>query len=177
MNHSEAGKLGAKAIKLLYEKIMVQRIETYNLTPSRCQRCQNPLKYKSRKNKFCSHKCAALNNNLKRWGENKKQRVKSTFRQDQYNYITNLIESGQYSDRPRLKRYLIEKFGYICSLCNLQSWRNQEIPLELDHKDGNAGNNLPSNIRLLCPNCHAQQPTSKGKNRGNGRKSRGLPNY
>jgi 5-methylcytosine-specific restriction endonuclease McrA len=51
---------------------------------------------------------------------------------------------------------------------------DQEIPLELDHVDGNAGNNQIENLRVLCPNCHAQTPTAKGKNRGNGRKTRGL---
>ena len=35
-------------------------------------------------------------------------------------------------------------------------------------------NNTVNNIELLCPNCHAQTPTYKGKNKGNGRYSRKL---
>jgi len=36
--------------------------------------------------------------------------------------------------------------------------------LDLDHIDGNRENNLDENLRLLCPTCHAQTPTYKGKN-------------
>ena len=29
------------------------------------------------------------------------------------------------------------------------------IPLHVDHIDGNAGNTTPKNVRLICPNCHS----------------------
>jgi hypothetical protein len=37
--------------------------------------------------------------------------------------------------------------------------------LQLDHIDGDSDNNYPKNLRLLCPNCHAQTENfgSKGK--------------
>jgi hypothetical protein len=38
--------------------------------------------------------------------------------------------------------------------------------------DGDANNNLPSNLRLICKNCHALTPTFGNKNRGKGRKHR-----
>ena len=41
-------------------------------------------------------------------------------------------------------------------------------PLELDHTDGNPLNNQLDNLRLICPNCHAQTETYKGKNMGSG---------
>lgn len=47
-----------------------------------------------------------------------------------------------------------------------------QIPLEVEHKDGNSENNSLINLCLLCPNCHAQTPTYKSKNKGNGRHSR-----
>lgn len=53
-----------------------------------------------------------------------------------------------------------------CEQCNLIEWNNQPIPLELDHIDGNLYNHLLSNLRLLCPNCHAQTSTHRGKNKG-----------
>ena len=28
------------------------------------------------------------------------------------------------------------------------------VPLEVDHIDGNAENNSENNLRLICPNCH-----------------------
>lgn len=36
------------------------RIETYKQTPNLCAQCYAPLAYSHRKNKFCSHSCAAI---------------------------------------------------------------------------------------------------------------------
>jgi hypothetical protein len=47
-----------------------------------------------------------------------------------------------------------------------QAWEGGPIPLELDHVDGDRRNNDPSNLRLLCPNCHALTPTYRGRNIG-----------
>lgn len=45
--------------------------------------------------------------------------------------------------------------------CNITStWLGNPITLEIDHIDGNPNNHSPNNLRLLCPNCHSQQPTS-----------------
>lgn len=46
------------------------------------------------------------------------------------------------------------------------------MPLVLDHIDGNAENGVLTNLRLVCPNCDAQLPTFKNRNKGNGRASR-----
>jgi hypothetical protein len=51
-------------------------------------------------------------------------------------------------------------------------WNGAELRFVLDHVDGNANNNSRENLRLVCPNCDMQLPTSRGKNRGNGRHSR-----
>jgi hypothetical protein len=42
----------------------------------------------------------------------------------------------------------------------------QPTPIELDHIDGDPNNNDETNLCLICPNCHAQTPTYKGKNAG-----------
>lgn len=55
--------------------------------------------------------------------------------------------------------------SHICEICNLTDWNNRPIPLELDHIDGNPYNHVNSNIRLICPNCHAQTSTYRGKNK------------
>lgn len=65
-----------------------------------------------------------------------------------------------------LKDRLIKE-GYlrrVCNSCSLTEWLQGLIPLELDHIDGNHSNNELSNLRLLCPNCHALTPTYRGKN-------------
>jgi Zn finger protein HypA/HybF involved in hydrogenase expression len=67
----------------------------------------------------------------------------------------------------KLKRYLLDSktFEPKCVSCNLVDWLNEPIPLELDHIDGDNTNNELSNLRLLCPNCHAKTPTYRGKNK------------
>lgn len=66
----------------------------------------------------------------------------------------------------KLKNYLLESKIFLptCSCCNLSTWLNEPIPLELDHINGVNSDNRIQNLRLLCPNCHAKTPTYRGKN-------------
>jgi hypothetical protein len=45
-------------------------------------------------------------------------------------------------------------------------WKAAPIELILDHIDGNAKNNHPDNLRLICPNCGVQLETHGGANAG-----------
>jgi len=66
----------------------------------------------------------------------------------------------------KLRLRLLEE-GYFeskCYNCNLTTWLNNPIPLELEHIDGNPSNNLINNLTLLCPNCHAFTQTYRGRN-------------
>jgi hypothetical protein len=67
------------------------------------------------------------------------------------------------------KKYLLETRSHKCEQCGIEEWNGLPTPIEVDHIDGNSSNNTPNNLRLICPNCHAQTPTYKGKNKGNGR--------
>ncbi len=53
-----------------------------------------------------------------------------------------------------------------CESCGIFDWMGKPAPLELDHIDGDHYNNTLSNLRILCPNCHAQTDTHSGKNIG-----------
>lgn len=92
----------------------------------------------------------------------------------QQNYQLSLkVESGNLSSRSA-KLYLIKKFGAKCMDCG---WDKKNVitgnvPIELEHIDGNSGNNSLENLKLLCPNCHSLTPTYKALNKGNGRHKR-----
>jgi predicted nucleic acid-binding Zn ribbon protein len=68
-----------------------------------------------------------------------------------------------------LKTYLLDIRERKCEVCGMTEWMGQLAPLELDHKDGDPTNNELDNLRLICPNCHAQTENYKGRNKGNGR--------
>jgi hypothetical protein len=52
----------------------------------------------------------------------------------------------------------------LCEACGLAKWNGKPIPLELDHVNGQYTDNRLENLRILCPNCHAQTPTFRAKN-------------
>lgn len=58
----------------------------------------------------------------------------------------------------------------ICEICRLSIWNEKPIVLELDHKNGNSRDNRIENLRLLCPNCHSQTPTFRGRGINSGKK-------
>jgi Zn finger protein HypA/HybF involved in hydrogenase expression len=51
-----------------------------------------------------------------------------------------------------------------CESCEIKDWMNNPISLELDHIDGDRTNHRLENLRILCPNCHSQTLTYRGKN-------------
>jgi len=116
-----------------------------------CEFCGEPIKnYRSPK-KFCNQSCSSQH-----------QRALSFHK----------VELGQGAPLA-IRNFLLDKTS-SCSCCGLEEWMGKKIPLEIDHIDGNAENNDLKNLRILCPNCHAQTDTYKSKNRGKGRHYRTL---
>ena len=78
-----------------------------------------------------------------------------------------LVDSGNKRQKPRLLRRALTESGilYECSHCGINSWCGEKIVLHVDHIDGNFSNNVLSNLRFLCPNCHSQKPTYSRKKR------------
>lgn len=151
---------------------------------------------KRTKNNFCSHSCSAIFNNKKlhgegnqrgltgkcfHCGENTKKNRKfcNSKCQGDYNWSEKLkiIESTQEVNisefervnRNYAKRYMIETVGHKCSICNKTKWLGNDIPLVLDHIDGDSENNKLDNFRLVCGNCNMILPTFAGRNKGTGK--------
>jgi hypothetical protein len=64
-----------------------------------------------------------------------------------------------YTRASNFKKHLIRLRGNVCECCNLTTWLNKLIKLELHHIDGNRTNNNAKNLQLLCPNCHSYTDT------------------
>lgn len=73
-----------------------------------------------------------------------------------------------------IRAHLIAHAGGQCSQCGWNKKRDGATlsPLEIDHIDSNWENCDPSNLRVLCPNCHSLTDSYKGANRGKGRPHR-----
>ncbi len=86
-------------------------------------------------------------------------------------YRDFLENPDRYYASSKIRHYLnLSGRNYICEICGVSIWNEKPITLEVDHIDGNHSNNRLSNLRYLCPNCHSQTNTYKGRNTNTGRK-------
>lgn len=82
--------------------------------------------------------------------------------------LTDYFEGrAKVTNTNRFRRRLLREgvFDRSCGRCKGNEWLGEVMPLELHHVDGNRSNNEPSNLILLCPNCHALTATYRGRNK------------
>jgi hypothetical protein len=79
-------------------------------------------------------------------------------------------ENSKYSTGYAKKALLAFKIKHWkCECCDLEKWCGKEITLELDHINGDNRDHRVQNLRLLCPNCHSQTDTWRGRNKNKGK--------
>lgn len=122
---------------------------------NKCLNCENTKARKSYK--YCSNKC----------------QLDYQYREYINSWINGNIDGGTSNGlvSSHIKRYLRKLNNNKCQICSwseINKYTNI-VPLEVDHIDGNSKNNLLSNLRLICPNCHSLTSTYKALNKGNGR--------
>ena len=123
-----------------------------------CLVCNEKLKKNSKT--YCSHACHEAHKQevfLKDWFAGKD--IKTT----KGNCVSN-----------RIRKYLYILHESKCSIC---SWNKVNlvtgnIPLEVEHINGDSFDNRPENLTLLCPNCHSLTSTYRALNVGKGRQIR-----
>lgn len=127
-------------------------------TQASCEVCGKTFTYcdKKSRGKFCSLACLG---------------VQAVRRSDQN------IAAGGGSQRS-LRAYLLRHRGPQCEACGIgDEWNGQPLSLHMDHIDGNSDNNVLANLRILCPNCHSQTETWRGRNKKPHRRNRYLKEY
>lgn len=89
--------------------------------------------------------------------------------------LEEILVSGSYVSSGNVKRRL-RKEGLLreeCYECGLPpEWHGKPLVLQLDHINGDSYDNRLQNLRLLCPNCHAQTRTFTGQNKAGPNRSR-----
>ena len=72
------------------------------------------------------------------------------------------------ADKPKkhktaIRNTLLKERGHKCESCENYEWMGEQITIELEHVNGDNKDNRRENLKLLCPNCHAQTPTWRRK--------------
>lgn len=147
--------------------------------------CNQQAKYLNVSGKYiCESSASKCPENKKKNSQGLKEAYKSNKRLSGKEFYENLSDDQKekmswnrgnykadfsYNGKGSHKKILIEERGHKCQSCNLETWLDEPIPLELEHSDGDNKNNVKENLLLLCPNCHAKTVYYRGRNINTGK--------
>ena len=72
-----------------------------------------------------------------------------------------VIDATRIVVRRWIKR--LDLIPYKCNTCGISEWNGKPMALELNHINGNSWEHRKSNLEWLCPNCHNQTHTFRGR--------------
>ena len=161
---------GDRLLKKLADKIgeplskfyptMDDKRKIYESNPTKCLQCGEPLSYRHRYDKFCSHSCSATYNNTRR-----KKKVSECVN------CGKSIEISSHYKKKFCCKECEKQYKYDDSkISKLNRWLNGEnfivghsnIPRFIT-------NNKFENLQLLCPNCHSLTKTNGNLNKNSKR--------
>lgn len=150
--------------------------------------CPKCFSIHNKNGKYCSRKCSNSRIFSNKSKEKTSQSLKKYYNEniDQKNIVKNRLISFHESiikqkKEKSLERILTLDFNLLswqdkrrriiheqinkCNCCSIDSWNQLPITLEIDHRDGDNSNNTRENLEGLCPNCHSQTKTWRGRNK------------
>jgi hypothetical protein len=125
----------------------------------------NKLGMNDRKNSYSAMKQLSHLHDVPLPMWDKRKSTKALIKNHRYTDEEYFVGSSVRNGTATRKRMQALGISYICAECGQEPfWHGKPLTLQVDHIDGNKRNNVLSNLRFLCANCHTQTETFGAKN-------------